>query len=344
MASELVLITGGSGHLGHRVIVDALAAGYHVRAAVRTQAKADQILATPSVKAFKSLNRLSFAVVPDMLSQGAYDEAVAGTSYVIHVASPIPDSYKEGVDLEAHFIQPAVTGTMNILLAARKTESVKRVVITSSIAAIIPWKDLTSGSSDTVFDEKSRTEFLSGPYDSVFEAYSASKVKALNDAEAWLSRENPQFDVIHIFPSYIIGKDELVTDIKNIIDGTNAKVLTAVTGGQDGPTPGASIHLEDVSMAHVRALDQRISGNRGLILSSEGLKGTTWETELDIVAEEYSPEVKSSTLPNNGVISTLPIEIDEKKSEEILGMKFRSFADQVKNVVGHYLELKLASA
>ncbi|KAL9097933.1 MAG: hypothetical protein Q9165_000259 [Trypethelium subeluteriae] len=344
MAGELVLITGGSGHLGHRVLVDALKAGYRVRAAVRSQAKADKILATPSVRNFSSLDRLSFAIVPDMLAQGAYDDAVAGTSYIIHVASPIAHAYKEGDDLEATFIQPAVKGTMNILLAARKTKSVKRIVITSSIVAIVPWKDLVSGYSTTVFNEKSRTPFIPGPYDGVFEAYAASKVKALNDTEAWVSRENPQFDIVHVFPAFILGKDELVTDVESILDGTNAKILTAVTGGQDGPTPGASIHLEDVSTAHIRALDQRILGNQGLILSSDGLHGTTWEIQLDIVAKEFSPEVQRGTLPNNGTISTLPIKIDETKSEEILGMKFRPFEEQVKNVVGHYLELKSANA
>ena len=345
MTGELVLITGGSGHIGHRVIVDALDAGYSVRAAVRSQAKAEKILATPSIKALKSPDRLSFTIVPDMLAQGAYDDAVAGASYIIHVASPIPLSFNGADDLEAHFIPPAVKGTMNILLAAHKTESVKRVVITSSVVAIVPWKDFVSGSSTTVYNEKSRTEFLPGPYvDGIFEAYSAGKIKALNEAEAWISRENPRFDVIHIFPGFVLGKDELITDVESIIDGTNAKILTAVTGGQDGPTPGASIHLEDVSLAHVRALDRRIPGNQGFILSSEGLEGTTWEKQFDIVAKEFGIEVQNGILPNNGTISTLPIKVDESKSEEILDMKFRKFDDQVKNVVGHYLELKSASA
>src|ERR1700760_4284201 len=99
-----------------------------------------------------------------MLVDGAYDKVVQGATYVIHVASPITSSYKEGDDFEKHFIEPAVKGTLNVLTASQKTSSVKRVVITSSVVAIIPWKDFTSGVSTTIFNEKSRTPFIPGPY------------------------------------------------------------------------------------------------------------------------------------------------------------------------------------
>lgn len=87
MAGELVLVTGGSGHLGFRVIISALDAGYKVRAAVRSEFKADLIKAAPSVQAH--LDKLTFVIVPDILADGAYDEAVKGVSYILHSASPI---------------------------------------------------------------------------------------------------------------------------------------------------------------------------------------------------------------------------------------------------------------
>ncbi|KAI9694337.1 MAG: hypothetical protein M1820_008985, partial [Bogoriella megaspora] len=220
MAGDLVLITGGSGHLGLRVILDTLQAGFRVRAAVRSQAKADKISSVPSIKSFQ--DKLSFAIVPDLLVQRAYDEAVSGVSYIIHVASPTPSAHKEGDDFETSLIQPAIKGTTNILLAAQKTSSVKRIVITSSIVAVLPFKDFIFGTSETIFDENSRTASPSGPYAHVFEAYGASKIHALNEAEAWIAREKPHFDLVHIFPAFIIGKDELITDVKHIVEGTNA--------------------------------------------------------------------------------------------------------------------------
>jgi nucleoside-diphosphate-sugar epimerase len=112
MAGELVLITGGTGLIGIKVIQLALKAGYSVRAAVRSQAKADAVLATPTVKEISPGSRLTFAVVPDILADGAYDEAVEGVKYIIHVASPVikgegfaPHEWESGI------IQPAIKGT-----------------------------------------------------------------------------------------------------------------------------------------------------------------------------------------------------------------------------------------
>jgi nucleoside-diphosphate-sugar epimerase len=338
MTGELVFITGGSGHLGYRIIVDALNAGYKVLAAVRSQDKANKILTAPSVKQLTLNDRLQFVTVPDMLADGAYDKVIQGATYVIHVASPIPSSYKEGDDMDAHFVEPAVKGTIGILLAAQKS-SVKRVVITSSVIAIIPWKDFTSGSCATVFNEKSRASFLPGPYESAFEAYGASKVKALNETEAWIEREKPGFDIVHIFPGFVIGRDELITDVKDALYGTNKEVINPVTGGDDGYVPGASIHVNDVSLVHVRALDPKVPGNQGYIAASGGLEGTMWEKSLDIVAKDFASAVKDGRLANNGKIASLPVKIDEEASEKVLGIKYRGFEEQVRSVVEHYLEL-----
>jgi nucleoside-diphosphate-sugar epimerase len=341
--SELVLITGGSGHIGYRVIVEALNAGYRVRAAARSQEKANKILSAPSVKGINPGKNLEFIIVPDLMADGAYDEAIKGATYAIHIAAPITSSYKEGDDMEAHFVEPAVQGTMRMLTAAQKTPSVKRIVITSSVVAIVPWKDFSSGVSETIFNEHSRTEFVHGPYANVYEAYSSSKIKALNDTEAWLEKEKPSFDVAHIFPGFVIGKDELITDIKDAFYGTNKEVLKPVTGGDNGYIPGSSIHLYDVAKAHVKALDKTLPA-QGYVLTSEGLRGTHWEESMLTVAKAFSSEVESGVLANNGKIVTLPVKIDESKSEELLGWEFESYEEQVKNIVGHYLELVASSA
>jgi nucleoside-diphosphate-sugar epimerase len=137
MAGELVFITGGSGMIGYRVIVEALSAGYKVRAAVRSQAKTEKILAAPSVKSLNNGSNIEFVVVPDIVADGAYDNALNGASYIIHVASPLPNGYKAGDSMDDYFITPAVKATLSILEAAKKSPAVKRVVITSSIVAVL---------------------------------------------------------------------------------------------------------------------------------------------------------------------------------------------------------------
>ena len=86
------------------MLVEALEAGFHVRAAVRSATKADKILAAPSIKRLNPGNKLEFANVPDMLVEGAYDEAIKGATFAIHVASPLVSAYK------VFFIFPTSSG------------------------------------------------------------------------------------------------------------------------------------------------------------------------------------------------------------------------------------------
>jgi nucleoside-diphosphate-sugar epimerase len=139
MSSDLVLITGGTGHIGFRTLVTALKAGYRVRTAIRSESKQNDILSAPSIKALSLTDELTFIIVPDLMVDGAYDEAVKDVNYIIHLASPIilkgeikPEDY------ETTLVEPAVAGTVNILKAAINSPDIKRVVITSSIAAIAP--------------------------------------------------------------------------------------------------------------------------------------------------------------------------------------------------------------
>ena len=218
MAGELVLITGGTGHLGFRTLVLALEAGYRVRAAVRSETKARKILDTLSIKRINPGSNLTFTTVPDLTVSGAYDDAVKDVKYILHIASPLAagkatpsDKYQEV------YFTPAINDTIGMLESAKKTgANVQRIVITSSIIAQIPF-----GGDTESFDADSRTPSPdpSSAFSSDFEAYAGSKVAALNEAEAWMpkkEKENLKFDLIHIHPSFIFGADELVTTVQKL--------------------------------------------------------------------------------------------------------------------------------
>ena len=90
MTGELVLVTGISGFIGYRVAVLALEAGYRVRGSIRRAEQAEHLRSLPSVQPF--LDRLEFVVVPDILANGAFDEALKGVDLVEHLASPLATS------------------------------------------------------------------------------------------------------------------------------------------------------------------------------------------------------------------------------------------------------------
>jgi nucleoside-diphosphate-sugar epimerase len=145
-------------------------------------------------------------------------------------------------------------------------------------------------------------------------------------------------------PSYVIGKSELVSDTEGITKGSNVLAIGQVLGySPPVATAGASVvHIDDVAKAHVLVLNSSVPGNTNYLLHSGGLEGSIWGDAIDIVAKNYPEAIPAGLLPNNGLMKTLKLSIDGSKAEKILGIKFLSYEEQVKSVVGHYLELQAA--
>ena len=343
MAGELVLVTGGTGLIGIKTIQLALKAGYTVRAAVRSQAKADAVLASPTVKALVASGaKITFVTVPDILADNAYDEAVKGVKYILHIASPVIKG--EGFapeQWEDELVAPALKGTQSILTAAYKTSGIKRIVITSSEVAIIPWEEFIAKEVDTVFDDTYEIPFPAGPYTHVFEAYAASKVRALVATKNFVAEKKPEWDVINIMPSFVVGDNEMITDPKLIADGTVAAAFAQVLGSDSGwgAVPSTSVHVADVARLHVEALNPKIEGNQSFLAVSEGERGTRWEEAIEIVNRNFPEAVKSGIFPNNGPASTKRTKLDASRTEKVFGFKFQSYEEQVKSVAKQYLEL-----
>ncbi|PVH84716.1 NAD(P)-binding protein [Cadophora sp. DSE1049] len=342
MPGDLVLITGGTGLIGIKTIHTALKAGYSVRAAVRSQAKADAVLATPTVQAINPGPRLTFTIIPDILADNAYDGAVLGVKFIIHCASPVikGEGFTPG-QYESHLVAPALKGTLSILAAAHKTSGIKRIVITSSEVAIIPWEEFISKEVDTVFDDTYKIPFPAGPYSNPFEAYAASKVRALLATNEFVREKKPEWDVINIMPSFVIGDNEMITDPKLISDGTVAAAMAQVLGGDSGwgAVPSTSVHVADVARLHVESLDPKIEGNQNFLAVSEGERGTRWEQAIEIVERNFPEAVRKGVLPNNGTAATKRTRVDASRTEEVFDFKFRSYEEQVKSVVKQYLSL-----
>ncbi|KAI9858731.1 MAG: hypothetical protein M1813_007363 [Trichoglossum hirsutum] len=339
-ASNLVLITGTTGHLGFRTLIHALSAGYNVRAAVRSQAKANAIISHPQIQFLNPGSRLTFVIVPDLTAPNAYDEAVQDVSYIIHIASPLAGRNVPASQRGAHFILPAVRGTLGMLEAANRSGSVRRVVITSSIVAMIPVPRLIGlERSKRPVLPTDRVPFVSGPYDTEFDAYAASKVAALQEAEAWIATERPEFDVVFLHPSFVEGRNDLAMNTREALKGTNAIVLGIVLGQKMGSTASASVHNEDVARVHVQALNSEVSGNTSYILSQKA----RWGDVKDIVQREFPEAVRKRILPNSGSARTHEVPIDASLTEQTFGFTHLGFEEQVKSVVGHYLELRTRS-
>ena len=331
-------MTGASGYMGYRALVLALEAGYRVRAAVRSQAKAEIILAAPSIKALAPGSKLDFTIVPDIVADGAYDDAVKDVNAILHIASPPPIPTD---DYERDIIVPSIKGILNILKASAKELSVKRIVITSSIIAVIPFTDfMVTEDPQEVYTADNVIPDPSGPYAHSFQAYGAAKTKALNATKEFVQTEKPAFDVINVMPGFIIGKNELVTDSKDILSGTNAAAFAPVLGNvSDLAYPGSLQHVNDVAKVHVLSLDPKIEGNQNFGIQTGGTDGVVWGDCIDIVRKRFPEAVKDGRLPATGTQPTRKVKYDTSKTEKVLGISFQSYEDALVSVTEHYLEL-----
>jgi nucleoside-diphosphate-sugar epimerase len=134
--------------VGFRVLVLALKSGYRIRVAARNQEGFDRIAALAPVAPY--IGQIEPVIVPDITVPGAYDEAVKGVEYIIHVASPL--ALPTITDFENEMIKPALQGTMSMLEAAHKTNGIKKIVITGSVSSVIPASKFMAGSGTGIFD------------------------------------------------------------------------------------------------------------------------------------------------------------------------------------------------
>ncbi|KAI1206788.1 uncharacterized protein F4807DRAFT_463192 [Annulohypoxylon truncatum] len=312
MAGELVLLTGGTGFLGYVILADLLKSGYRVRVAARSQAKIDKIRAAPSVSALDPpVTQLTFVIVPDMTTPGAYDDAVCGVDFIIHAAAPLHSgSAPPKEQLEELFVASSVKGSLGILKSAsEKAKTVRRVVMTSSTVAIAPADIYIKGTieDDVIRGPDSRMAVPAPPYDSELRAYCAGKTAALEASEAFVRDNAVNFDLISILPSWILGRDELAVNTGDFRAGSNGMMIGwLLTGNQSFSAVGNAVLCADVARTHVRSLDRDIEGNQSFLLNTE----VKWEDTVNI-AKKHFPDAFTSGLFQEGVWQpTLPLRWD----------------------------------
>lgn len=193
--SHPVLVTGATGYIAGWVIKRLLDDGYTVHAAVRdpeNEAKTSLLsnlacYAPGTIRFFKT----------DLLEPGSYAEAMAGCQVVFHIASPFLLKVK---DPQRELVDPALLGTRNVLEEASRTGTVRRVVLTSSMAAIYGDNaDLSKAKAGrfTEADWNTTSSLRHKPY-----SYS----KTLAEREAWeLFRNQDRWDLVVINPSLVLG-------------------------------------------------------------------------------------------------------------------------------------------
>lgn len=235
------MVSGATGYVAGWLIKQLLEMGCTVHACVRNP---DDTNKTQSLKDLSNNSeRLKFFKT-DLLVEGAYAEAMSGCEYVFHTASPFSLTVD---DAQRDLVDPAVKGTINILSTVDNTPTVKRVILTSSVAAIYSDNVDAEHLPDKTFTEAHWNE----KSDLKHNPYSYSKVAA--EKAAWQHvKKQQRWDLVVINPSLVLGpalNPNATSDsfdlIKKYGDGTLK---------YGAPESGIGlVAVQDVANAHVQA-------------------------------------------------------------------------------------------
>ncbi|THV48369.1 hypothetical protein BGAL_0252g00010 [Botrytis galanthina] len=329
MTTSKLLITGATGFIGFRTLIEALDAGYIIRVAVRSELGSKALLSNAKIFEFASKGKLSFIEVPDILHKDAYVMALKDVTYAIHIASPIPLPFR---DPQTDIIDPTVQGSANILEAALKTPSLRRIVLTSSIVANMPFPHVTE--DPPFITANSRVPDIEGQTKDVFSAYCAAKIATLNATDAFVEEHKPHFDVVKVFPGFVYGRDQRATDINSLMSGSNRLVLAILLGQTfDQPRLAGAAHVDDVAKVHVLALDKKLAGTHDLGVTAP----MVYEDAFEIVKKHFPKEVEKGVFKQGGQPS-LQINWNAEKTEELFELKFKTYEDMVLDITRQYLE------
>ena len=330
-----VLVTGGSGFIAIWCVYQLLERGHKVRATVRSEDKGKYLQSV-----FKKYgDSLSFIIAEDLEKQGAFDDAVKDVDAVLHTASPFHFNI-EG-DPKRTLINPAVNGTRNVLSSILKHGSnVKRVVITSSFAAILDStrqghivyteKDWNISSVENV-EKKGKDQ--EGP-----DAYRASKTMAERAAWQFVEENKPTWDLVTVNPPLVFGPILHQVNSPEKLNTSVGFVWGLMHGSKkedDLLAPaGNCVDVRDVAYAHVEALVRPDAGGNRFaaslgpfvyqdvvdVIHSDSSVPSDWKKQVPVGKQGQGSSVKQN-------------ELDGSKATRVLDLKYIQLQSIVQDMV-----------
>lgn len=299
------LVTGGTGFVGVHTIIQLLELGYTVNTTMRSISRKSELTGALQQSGITDLSRLHFFEA-DLLSDEGWAAAIDGCHYVLHVASPFTASEPED---ENELILPAKEGTLRVLRGSRDA-GVKRVVITSSFAAIGYSKD----GQGHIFDEQDWTD----PQANI-PAYIKSKTVAELAAWDFIKTQGGNLELTVINPVGIFGP---------VVGGISSASLDSVVAGilngdvKESPafTMGV-VDVRDVADIHIKAMVSPAAAGERFLATAPGVMSFA---DVALLIRKERPEVSAKIVDMANTDAAHYISLSNRKAVEVLHWHPRS--------------------
>jgi nucleoside-diphosphate-sugar epimerase len=325
--TKTVLVSGGSGFLGGWCVVELLRRGHRVRTTIRDLAREPEVRAALASQVDPG-ERLT-VLAADLLSDDGWDDAAKGCDYVLHVASPFPPVQPKDPD---ELIVPAKEGTLRVLRAGLDA-GVKRVIVTSSVAAI-------TGSGKAVSGRPLDERDWSDPANMKMTPYARSKTIAEQAAWDFVRQRGETEKLATVNPGAIIGP--VLGEGRSF----SLQAIERLLGGMPGvPRIGFSfVDVRDVADLEIRAMTAPEAGGERLV----AVDSFMWMSEVAAVLRDRlgndAAKVPTRTVPNlmvramalfdpsvGSILGQLgkKTEISSEKAQTMLGWSPRPLDDTI---------------
>lgn len=330
-----ILVTGASGYIGSWITKTLCEAGHTVHATVRDLSRHDKVDHLESLADSTTGQIRIFEA--DLLIDGSFDQATQGCDAVVHSASPfIIGKYKS---VQKQLIQPALHGTRNVLQSASKNGSVKKVVVTSSMAAMYGDNQDIKTYLDGQVSERTWNETSSAKHNPY--AYS----KTIAEKEAWKLANGSAWELAIINPGFVLGPS-----LSKRTDGTSVEVMLSLMNGRfKSGVPDVQfglVDVRDVAQAHRLAIEKPVSGRFLTAAETGGF--------LDIARHIDAAYSGTYALPQKTLSKPLmylvgpalgfswkytsanfgyPMRMDNRRIQEELGVRFRPMSESIRDHV-----------
>lgn len=318
---KVVCVTGASGYIASWVVKFLLQRGYTVRATVRDPSNSNRVDHLLKLDGAKERLLLFKA---DLLVEGSFDSVIQGCHGVFHTASPV---HFVVTDPQTQLIDPAVKGTLNIVKSCAKSPSVKRVVLTSSIATA-----LYSGKPRTPEVEVDETWFSN--QDFLWQNkmwYQFAKTSAEEAATKFLTENNIDYVVMN--PAVAIGPL-----LQSEINESSTLILDLINGSETYMNAAFGwINVKDIANAHIQAYENASASGRYCLVER-----VIHFSELAKILRDMYPtlQIPDKCADDKPLMQTFQV---SKEKAKTLGVEFIPLEVSLKEIVESFKDKKFVN-